>query len=273
MYEWAIQLATENTLPTALPYDPISYVLREGAGKPSRNILTSLTAIAAHKARNDEVNAALPILISILRARRSLPNTASTTVSTQAAETNDTPWTWDNLIGLATRLVAPPAYPSPPDDGESAPIRDAEELCEEAGLNVYIGEIIYASKSGSSSSREDGLAWTREAVDLAEEQLHKLGTDSKDVPAVKTCKECLNAGLENWAKMTAQLAREEKQRQETIQHRSSWLGLWGDGQAKAEETGRWAAEENVVKERMRRTQELLDDLEPPKSLLAAFFWA
>ncbi|RYP75097.1 hypothetical protein DL771_002558 [Monosporascus sp. 5C6A] len=302
MYEWALSLANESSLPNPPIYDEKTYVLKddEGARKPSANLLTSLTALAAHKARNGDVSAALPILVSVLRARRSLPSPQQSAddSNTGAARSSSSPWTAKNLVGVAKRIVFEPEYPPPPDDGEAPPARDAGELCEEAGLDLYIGEIIYASSSdgrgkgredglawtredGLAWTREDGLAWTREAVDLAEEQLHKLragagGRDARAAAARKTCRECLDAGLRNWAKMAGRLAREERERRAAAKSggAAGWLGLWGDGRPKAgEEAGRWAAEEQVVKERTRRAQELLDEMEVPKTGLRAVFWA
>ncbi|KAI1120408.1 hypothetical protein F5Y10DRAFT_258477 [Nemania abortiva] len=274
MYEWALSLASENVLPTELPYDPQSYVLRDDAGAPSTNILTALSALAVHKARNEDIPTALPILLSVLRARRSLSEPqakAPTSPPHQSPVPSYTPWTLDNVIGTIKRLAAPPAYPPPPDDGESPPERDARERCEEAALNLYIGEIIFASKG-----REDGLAWTREAVDLAEEQLHHPGLS--DTEAKKTCKECLSSGLENWGKMVARLAREEREREaqgtaSAGAGSSTWFGLWGEGKQEEVVPGRWAAEENVVKERTRRAQEVLDELEAPNTPLSSIFSA
>ncbi|RYP13595.1 hypothetical protein DL767_010667 [Monosporascus sp. MG133] len=292
MHEWALSLANESSLPNPPIYDEKTYVLKddEGARKPSANLLTSLTALAAHKARNGDVSSALPILISILRARRSLPSpqqSADDSYTGTAQSSSSSPWTTENLVGVAKRIIFEPEYPPPPDDGEAPPARDAGELCEEAGLDLYIGEIIYASSGGGKGKgREDGLAWTREAVDLAEEQLHKLGTgggrSSRDAHAAaaaaakKTCRECLDAGLRNWAKMAGRLAREERERGGAAKSGGSagWLGLWGDGGPRAgEEAGRWAAEEQVVKERTRRAQELIDEMEAPKTGLRAIFWA
>ncbi|KAI0862791.1 hypothetical protein F4860DRAFT_470443 [Xylaria cubensis] len=281
MYEWALSLASENVPPTEVPYDRQSYTLRADARAPSTNILNALTALAAHKARNEDVSTALPILLSVLRARRSLPepqtkspSSSSSSYKRQAVPTS--PWTFENVISTIKRIAAAPAYPPEPDNGESTPVRDAKERCEEAGLNLYIGEIIYASnKSTHKGGREDGLAWTREAVDLAEEQLHKLTRDPSDVDAKKTCKECLSSGLENWAKMTARLAREEREREATAGSTGSWfgLGLWGDAGKIETIPGRWAAEENVVKERTRRAQEVLDELEAPNTPFSSLFSA
>ncbi|KAI2637671.1 hypothetical protein GGS26DRAFT_422287 [Hypomontagnella submonticulosa] len=296
MYEWALALATENSLPTSLPYDPQSYVLQDSTRAPSANILNTLTALATHKARAGDVATALPILLSILRARRSLPYPQSTTPSlTDPDEPHSSPWTLQNITGIAKRLITPPSYPPPPPDGTAPPVRDAKELCEEAGLNLYIGEIIFASSTSSSrsrSTREDGLAWTREGVDLAEEQLHKLNNpdsntntntntrpSAADVAAAKkTCRECLNSGLENWQAMVAQLAREEEKESRgpakaAATATGSWLaGLWGDGKSESVK-GRWAAEQNVVRERTRRAMEVLEESEAPKAGFGSLFWA
>ncbi|KAI1827698.1 hypothetical protein F4861DRAFT_492229 [Xylaria intraflava] len=268
MYDWALSIASENLPPTEVPYDPKSFVLRDDARAPSMNVLDALTALATHKARNEDVATALPIFLSILRARRSLlePHRGST-ASYEDETPSDSPWAMRNILSTVKRLAAPPAYPPPPPNGESPPVRDAKERCEEAALNVYIGEMIYASKG-----REDGLAWTREAVDLAEEQLHKL--EPTETEAKQTCKECLSSGLENWAKMVSRLAREEREKEEANRANSSngrgaWFGLWGDG--RQETPGRWAAEENVVKERTRRAQEVLDELETPGTTLGSIF--
>ncbi|KAI0400052.1 hypothetical protein F4802DRAFT_510819 [Xylaria palmicola] len=278
MYELALSLSSENVAPADVPYDAKSYVLRaDGARPPSANIFTALTAMATHKARSEDLSTALPILLSILRARRSLPETPPPRAGLAPPEPEKpsrSPWTLDNIVGTARRLVAPPDYPAPPDDGEAPPARDARERCEEAALDLYIGEIIYAGRG-----REDGLAWTREAVDLAEEQLHRLGPDDDDDAARKTCRECLGSGLENWAKMVGRLAREEREREDAAAAAAaagagSWFGaLWGSEGRREATTGRWAAEENVVRERTRRAQEVLDELEAPSTPFRSIFAA
>ncbi|KAI1760568.1 hypothetical protein GGR53DRAFT_75997 [Hypoxylon sp. FL1150] len=280
-YQHAVELAAVSSSSEPPPYNQ-SFVLLDTTRQPAANLLATLTALATHRARNGDVAAALPILLSVLRARRSLPRPQpqpTLPLYDEPEAPHASPWTLRNVTGIAKRLISPPAYPPPPPDGTIPPVRDARELCEEAALNLYIGEIIYssASSSRSGSTREDGLAWTREAVDLAEEQLHKLNTsDDATEVAKKTCRECLSSGLDNWQRMVARLAREEAEKQDSSKstgNSSSWLaGLWGDG--KPENTrGRWVAEENVVKDRKRRAQEVLDESEAPKAGLGSLFWA
>ncbi|KAI1212661.1 uncharacterized protein F4807DRAFT_413926 [Annulohypoxylon truncatum] len=287
MYDKALALATENS---PRPYDIKSYVLQDVTHHPSANLLNVLTALATHKARNGDTATALPILISILRARRSLP-LPQPSQNSGAERAKTSPWSLGSMIGFVRRFIYTPVYPPPPPDGSAPPVRDAKELCEEAGLNLYIGEIIYASSS-KPGNREDGLAWTREAIDLAEEQLHRLNNNnlnseddeddasdadkkSAKADAKKTCKECLGSGLENWRTMVATLAREERDREAREPAKAGgggWLaGLWGEGCAEHVVRGRWAAEENVVKERTRRAMEVLEDVEAPKAgFLSAF---
>lgn len=270
-----------------LPSDPIdrtTWTLNEAAGSPSENLLSALTAYATFRARHGDVSAALPILVSILRARRALPSQppATSQLLTSALESsaqNKGPWF------LLTSLFIPPPYPPPPPDGTAPPVRDAGELCQEAALSLHIGEIMYASSSSSSSSspssgREEGLAWTREAVDVAEEQLHRLPPPppraGKGDDARATCRECLATGLSNWATMVARLAREEEEAAEAAKEKkkggekgkgtAGWFGsLWSEGVAKAEDKSlpsRWAAEAKVIEERQRRVKDLVEDLKP-----------
>ncbi|CCF34567.1 hypothetical protein CH063_01159 [Colletotrichum higginsianum] len=259
MYQWALSLATETTPSSPPLVDPRTYTINDKTTLPSENVLNVLTSIALHKARNGDVNAALPIFVSVLRARRALPQ-VPLPGQERPAETPGTLWqkVWN--------LSKAPVYPSPPDDGTRPPWRHPKELCEEAGLNLYIGEILYATKD-SKANREEGLAWTRDAVDLAEEQLRKVGPLGGDKEARQTCRECLSTGLQNWSTMVARLAREEEARGKAAPAKSVF-GFWS-GAAETDDVSRWVAEEKVVAERIRRTRELLVQAEPPAAGLAS----
>lgn len=297
MYEDALSMAIAETgaAPAAAILDPKTSVLlgaAEGNGKrhrppPSANVLTSLTALATFKARHHDVNAALPILISILQARRSLAPGRNPTDSEPPVDASTR-----GPLRKVIDFFAPPPYPPPPDDGSAPPVRDSRELCEEAALHLHIGEIVYTLPSSSSSSastkatREDGLAWTREGVDLAEEELHHIlerrgGDHEKPLSyaggAKRTCRECLASGLDNWAAMVRRMVREEEEarakgRAGDKAPSAGWLGLWSGNRASEElekkmNVGRWAAEEKVVAERTKRAQEVLEDLRKPSAPL------
>lgn len=262
MYEDALNMAIEEIYTPGAPFliDPKTAVLNEKAErKPSANLLSSVTALATFKARHEDVSAALPILISILQARRSLPSKSSSSPSDLALSEPS-----KSAFQTVLDFIKPPPYPSPPSDGISPPLRDSKELCEEAALHLHIGEIMYTLQN---STQEDGLAWTRESVDLAEEELHKvLERGREDLDAKKICRECLASGLDNWATMVRRMVREEEQARASGKTSSaSWFGLWSGSKAE-ENVGRWAAEEKVVGERTKRAQDILEDLAKPNSL-------
>ncbi|GAB1311624.1 MFS maltose permease [Madurella fahalii] len=271
IFEDAVHLAaSERPGLSSEPLNKKTWTLNDSAGPPSENLLNALTAYATFRARQGDVSAALPILVSILKARRSLPPPSDAPSLTSTLKSPAQRGTFSFL----TSIFTPPPYPAPPPDGTSPPARDAKELCQEAALNLHIGEIVYASNA-TASSREEGLGWTREAVDVAEEQLHKLPADAREhSDARATCRECLSTGLENWATMVARLAREEEERaaaarrarEERGGKAKGWFGsLWGEGVARAEDTGvpnRWAAEAKVIEERQRRVRDMVEDLKP-----------
>ncbi|PKS09432.1 hypothetical protein jhhlp_004047 [Lomentospora prolificans] len=261
MYRWALSLAVEDRLPATDSYDPNSLTLSEKAGPPSSNLLTAMTAFATHKASVGEISTALPMFISVLKARRSLANMPpAPKVSREPSK---------SLLNSILSFFQPPPYPDAPDDGTLPPWRNAQELCEEAALNLYIGEILFATKD-----KEEGIAWTREAVDAAEEQLREVTEDKRtavDTAAKKTCQQCLSTGLYNWSTMAATLAHIESERKKGAAE-SSTFSFWSRSKPDAAAPGRWAAEEEVARERIRRTRTLLEEVAPPPSnpLMAVF---
>ncbi|KAL2106705.1 hypothetical protein VUR80DRAFT_6324 [Thermomyces stellatus] len=258
MYKWALSLATEDQPETSVPlYDPKTFTLNEKAGKPSANLLTALTAFATHKASAGDVSIALPIFISVLKARRTLPNHPPPPPPAGPRK---------SLFESIVAFVQQPPYPPPPDDGTTPPWRSPQELCEEAGLSLYIGEILFATHG-----KEEGVAWTREAVDAAEEQLRGLADGNDADAARKTCKECLSTGLSNWSAMAARLAREEAEKKAKGEG-GSGFGLWSS-RPKEDAGGRWEAEEGVVRERIRRTRELLEEVKREDNPLMTLFKA
>jgi hypothetical protein len=276
MYERALEGAlASRPANTPNPVDDKTWTLKESAGLPTANVLKTLTALATFQARAGNVSVALPILVSILKARRSLPNAdVSVLPPTQTSKKSNTGTfaSPSELVRQMLGLLQPPEYPPPPEDGNSVPTRGPLEKCEEAALHLYIGEIIYSSRA---SNREEGLAWTREAVDMAEEQLRMLDTTSD--AARTTCRECLATGLSNWGAMVALLAKEEDVRRQAslspnnTSGTGNWFGLWSA--SKPEDLDRWAAEGRVLEERTRRVAELLEDLQNPSTGLGSIFSA
>ncbi|KAK3901510.1 hypothetical protein C8A05DRAFT_16321 [Staphylotrichum tortipilum] len=276
IFEDAVHLAvSERPNLRAAALNPKTWTLNESAGAPSENLLTTLTAYATFRARQGDTALALPILVSLLKARRSLPvappsksPTSLTAALGSAPPKDDSAAT--NPLTTTMELFTEAPYPAPPPDGTAPPTRTAGERCQEAALSLHIGEIMYASSNNKPHAREEGLGWTREAVDVAEEQLHTLPQNPfRDPPERVACRECLATGLGNWAAMVGKLAREaeERKKKEGETGRGKWFGgLWGGavGAGKgAEETDRWKAEQRVIEERQKRVAELLEDLKPP----------
>lgn len=256
LYNFALAEASSSLDPANLPYNTKSYVITRNTPVPSMNVLDALTAIANHKARQGDISSALPIYISLLKSRRSLSDTPPATARVPSKTTSP----YERFV----KFFAPPAYPAAGPDGAQPPWRNPYERCQEASLNLYIGEILYAT-----SSRDEGLAWTRDGVDMAEEQLRALGAATKDKETKQICRECLGTGLENWQTMVSQLARAEEAKKNNGS-KSNMFSFWGTS---PDAEGRWAAEEAVVQERTRRTRELMEDVTPPGLGILSYFKA
>ncbi|KAI9760332.1 MAG: hypothetical protein M4579_001736 [Chaenotheca gracillima] len=295
MHKWGVDIATSDfDVPTSSIFDPTTGALLPNA--PARyltpNILLCATSIAVHHARNSDLPRALPVLASVLRARKALAPPPDTR---QRSPNEDR-----DMISTLRRALIPPPYPPPPPPGDTPAHRTPSSICSEAGLMSHIGEVLFAS-----SHLDDGLAWTRDAVDLAEAQLRDLVPDSAvqrdentpvppsyDLPdegdgsAVERCKECLESGMHNWRMMVSSLAREEElrleqrelerekllddQQQHKAQSKGSiWSWLWPTGNQVADLgvaeggdltplKGRWEAELEVVERRSSRVEVLLE---------------
>ncbi|KAG9235574.1 hypothetical protein BJ875DRAFT_267876 [Amylocarpus encephaloides] len=258
MYKWAMDIATSNSKEAKASVDPRTGVISSDK-IPSENVLNVSTAMAVHHALNSNINIALPVFLSILRARRSLPTPDLPTNTDHPPQPTGIMPTIASFI--RTLLVRPP-YPDAPQDGTLPPPRTPQERCAEAGIMANVGEILYASKA-SQTSREDGLAWTREAVDIAEEQITRARLTKAET---RTCKECLGVAVKNWDIMVSKLAKEERDLTKNgggSVKVGGWMGFGSIDQPDA--IGRWQSEELVVKERRRRASDLLDSGPPPPS--------
>lgn len=211
---------------------------------PTDNMLRLLTALGRHRVKTGDLPGALSTFVSVLRARRSLPASA-VGADSEPVEQKDP---ISRLVRLVSSTLIAPPYPVSPLTGDERPaMRSAANACEEAGLMVYIGEILFATAAGKETPQTpaaaltlsadptitDGLAWTRDAVDLAESALLQLNDgggesdgavalDAKSssssssssaanndaaaismnhAPPVQRCRDCLKAGLDNWSRM------------------------------------------------------------------------
>lgn len=250
MYSWAMDFAT-SSLPAEAKsiIDPKTGIIDNRKGLPNLNVINVSTAIGIHHASHSNLSLALPIFLSVLRARKSLPNPPPA-----PPRQEEEPRTISQRIkALVMEAAIRPPPPPLPTGGTTPPERTPVELCQEAGLMNYIGEILYAAKS-SKTSKEEGLAWTREAVDISEEQLAHAKLDKPDK---KVCKQCLGVAVKNWDTMVAKLAKEEREKRKASEGNPTggWLGFGGEVQKDV--LGRWESEELVMRGRMGRAIELL----------------
>lgn len=125
---------------------------------------------------------------------------------------------------------------------------------------AYVGEILFA-KAGR---RREGLAWTQDAISLAE----TAGMDSKvGGRERKMCEQCIGTGLGNWKSMTAQLSRESLDARKgateaNAEQSLGWLS-WLNGRAAVKrgpdraflEEQDWTAEEKRAQKRLTEFEE------------------
>lgn len=298
-YEWAIDIAASgapseqsSTTPTSTRQEVVDRktgILKEQApsGHVTENILRASTAMGVHQVRQGDLASALSIFLSVLRARQNLPQ-PSPSSSGQKPKNQS----FSAITSSFSSFLANPPYPTPVRTGDEHAIRTNSSACEEAGLMVYIGEIIYAA-----SSAEHGLSWTRDGVDTAEAATMRLQDDihsndssytltEAEEPSFgmqfstpqKRCQDCLKAGLDNWKTMVRKLVvRAENEELEAIDRAnrntksttslSSWLWPWWSRRAtdeklvqkKMQQRRRWDAEEMILKDRAGTMSRLIGD--------------
>lgn len=250
VYRRAINIAASGLLCDAEKVIDLKTGILKNNGKDmaSENIIRVSTALGVRHARQGELPMALSILTSVLKARRSLPPSDEITTKLPSPSTS-TGDPFSSIIDTLKIMFVPVEYPPPPPSGNESPLRTHSSICDEAGLMTYIGEIIY-----STSSKENGLAWTRDAVDMAEQTILEL--QSNDYEMQEKCAECLKVALKNWRTMISILLRkaETEESKATENAKSSWLPFSANRQVRAKslERKRWEAEKLIVDDRARR---------------------
>jgi hypothetical protein len=244
MYQWALDLATSGL-------EKPERVLNEKTGviKPDAtvtdNILDATTALAMHRAQSGNPNSALPIFLSILRARREAP---VGDLLSQPAErrTRDTQVKRTDLDVLQSQLSAfwsllqASKFPDPPPSGNNPFVRTPDTSCDEAAIMTYIGEILFATMP---SQRDAGLSWTKSAIELAYKSYQdpRTSRDNK----IK-CVKCLGVGTDNRRKMTELRRSEAASLSKAREHASAWKrwvpGLLTNENALKHEEERWERE-------------------------------
>ena len=267
MYDWALDIAAGG-LPQGADgvVDIMTGVIEKGKDEMvSQNLLKATTALAVHHARNGEVKEALPIFLSILRARKALPaapaffepdkNKPEPSVESKSAR----------LFSAIKGLVIDAPYPTAPPSGDQRPYHSLREACEEVGLMTYIGEILFAT---SQSEKEKGLSWTRDSVEAAEAIMWVMD-ETKDQDGREKCRECLETGLGNWKDMAKQMEMLSVKQEQGAEKGSGFLGM-GIGKDSAvrkakEAVERWKQEQEQIGLRVEKTLPLVKPLKATRS--------
>jgi hypothetical protein len=233
VYKWALDIATSSLERSDTVIDKKTAVIRPDAPIVTENVLSAATAMATHYAQMENPAAALPIYLSVLRARRAAPLDPNVSIEPSSKPKPPPPQTdiaaFAGYLNAFVSLFVPAPYPPPPPSGEESLVRHAVEDCEEAKLMAYIGEILFAT---SKSQRDLGLTWTKDAVELAQT---KAKDDQVDRKERLKCVACLAVGLANWRRMVDLLLEEQDQPSDEPRWTSwkNWIGLGGKGDEKA----------------------------------------
>ena len=203
MHKWALDIASSNLSQPDSVIDRKTAVVRSNAPIVTENVLDAATALGTHYAQTGRPETALPIFLSVLRARRAAP--------LERISTNEAPEKLPQTdIGAAlgylkafTSMFDKVAYPPPPPSGETPIVRTVVEDCEEAKLMTYIGEILFAT---SKSQHEMGLRWTKEAIEMADARVKEQNVQRDELIE---CVDCLEVGVSNWRLMIDRLLEDE----------------------------------------------------------------
>lgn len=263
MYDWAMDIAREG-----LSADGHFVVERntgvinvEATEFVTENLLRASTAMAVHRAQAGDVQGALPIFLSVLRARKDLPAEQITKATFEKKGTPKDDGGLASYLWAFVDYLTEAPYPPRPADGNQRPFHTLGEACEEVGVMTYIGEILYAT-----SSEEKGLSWTRDAVDAAEAIMWVMKEEENDDGREK-CKQCLRTGLDNWKKMTRSMAMRAEKKEKEAEQKAGWFGP--NKKKLAHEARKWEEEEAQILLRIQKTAPLVDPVKPPPSWVAS----
>lgn len=228
MYRWGLDIAKSAL---AVPADAVigdkTAVIKEsGSKEATANLLRASTNLAIHYARIGDLSSALPILLSVLRARREAPVSPLSFDDMSSSDTDRAKTDIGAAINMVRKVFSAPKYPPPPPSGDGPLVRASEKpTCEDSELMLYIGEILFAT----SPESKEGVAWTRQGVTIAEANLASKARSAVDKDGeAKKCKECLITGVENWEMMLRELSSSQAALQDREGRRSAgWLQFGG----------------------------------------------
>ncbi|KAF2270999.1 hypothetical protein CC78DRAFT_506460 [Lojkania enalia] len=255
MYRWGLDIAIAG-LPTNDPasvIDPKTSVLSSTAPKETitPNLVYAATSLATHLASNSNIKAALPVYISVLRAR----------LSADIAPYSEPRIPRDySVMGVFLNYFDKYPYPPLPPTGDEPLLRREEEMCDEAVLKNYIGEILFAT-AGSSTQRLQALNWIREAVSNST-TAQRFDIVALDAALRKKCQTCEEVGLESWGKIMTFLAAEAREKRDKATS-GGLTGLlwkiWGTKELKSKVQDLEDEEEGVVERLHKLRRKMLKE--------------
>ena len=206
MYRWALDIAIAGlpTIDSSTVINRDTGVLSHTAPKESitTNIVFAATNLGIFMAEQGRITSALPIFISLLRARLG---------ADEARIPISPPRKDSSLLGTLLSLLSEPDYPPVPPSGDEPLLRRETDRCEEAALRNYIGEILFATAGSSAAQRQQGLSWVRDGVSTS-----KFAQSLEPIQFAdnlrKRCEQCEEIGLESWGKIMTYLAAEAREK-------------------------------------------------------------
>jgi hypothetical protein len=260
MYDWALDIAMAG-LPQGADgvVDIKTGIIQKGKEEfVSNNLFKATTALAIHHAKTGQVKEALPIFLSILRARKQLP--AAPAYFQPNRNSTAAPGPGNEFLSAAKAFIFDEMYPPANSSGDERPFHTLKEACEEVGLMTYIGEILFAT---SSSEKEKGLSWTRDSVE-ASEAIMWVMDETNEQEGKERCRQCLETGLVNWRMMVEEMEKLSVEKERKARQDSGFLGSGWGKQAltkKAQkEVERWKNEQDQVALRKEKTLPLVQPL-------------
>ena len=203
MFSWSMSLALRGVPNAERLIDPRTGVIKPNAPYITPNILSCSTALGTFQAQHDNIPAALNIFLSVLRARLSSP--VAPRLRQYPPRGPDLSLSnVDSWIRWILSMPWAPEMPPPPPSGDEPFERRMQDACDEAALMAYVGEILFAR----TSRRSEGLAWTRDAADIAD---HGRVDGQLTDKGRRKCDQCLHTSLSNWHMMIGQLAWEKEE--------------------------------------------------------------
>lgn len=207
-FRWGLDIACASLAEPSTIIDPKTLTLKPDAPLVTENVLAAATAFATHKAQTADTVTALPILLSVLRARRSQPADLTPKPREQSfAEKYQTSQKSDIGVFFAyCRAImdsfSKVPYPAAENSGDQPFLRTIDTACDEASVMTYIGEILFAS---GADQYETGIRWTKDAVELGDQvSKDRQVTERTGRKSIK----CIDVGLTNWSVMVETMQRQ-----------------------------------------------------------------